>query len=266
MFDSSLMSVSFAIASSLLCLGAIWLNWKKSSRLSVAAAAAVIPKFRAVAILAILLSSSLVHAADLSTYRGLKFGINVSDAAKLAGARPGDLKLVHQRPSTIQEMIWQPRSPVFNEPGKANSVKEGLLYFFNDELFRIVVTYDRYKVEGMTADDMIEGISTIYGPATKPAAEIAFISNYSKVAPVVARWEDAEYSYDLVRSGDRSTFALVLYSKRLDARAQTAILESIRLETLDAPQRELARQTQKLDDARLLLEKARTANKLNFRP
>jgi hypothetical protein len=59
---------------------------------------------------------------------------------------------------------------------------------------------------------------------------------------------------------------LVLYSKRLDALAQTAILESMRLETLDAPQRELAKQTQKLDDARLLLEKARTANKLNFRP
>jgi hypothetical protein len=123
MFDSSLMSVSFAIASSLLCLGAIWLSWKKSSRLSVAAA--VIQKLGAVAILAILLGSSLVHAADLSTYRGLKFGINVSDAAKLAGARPGDLKLVHQRPSTIQEMLWQPRSPVFNEPGKANSVKKG---------------------------------------------------------------------------------------------------------------------------------------------
>ncbi|HEV8147004.1 MAG TPA: hypothetical protein VGP79_11510 [Bryobacteraceae bacterium] len=264
MFDSSLMSVSFAIASSLLCLGAIWLSWKKSSRLSVAAV--VIQKFGAVAVLSILMGSSLVQAADLSTYRGLKFGINVSDAAKLAGARPGDLKLAHQRPSTIQEMLWQPRSPVFNEPGKADSVKEGLLYFVNDQLFRIVITYDRYKVEGMTADDMIEGISTTYGPATKPAAEIAFISNYSKVARVVARWEDAEYSYDLVRSGDQSTFALVLYSKRLDALAQTAITESLRLETLDAPQRELARQAKKVDDARLLLEKSRSENKLNFRP
>jgi hypothetical protein len=145
-------------------------------------------------------------------------------------------------------------------------VKDGLLSFFNGELFRIVVTYDRYKVEGMTAEDMIQAISTTYGTATRPTAEIAYHSNYGEVATVVARWENAENSYDLIRTGDRSSFAMVLYSKRLDALAQAAIVESARLDAQEAPQREVDKQKKREEDERLVLEKARSVNKPNFRP
>ncbi len=141
-----------------------------------------------------------------------------------------------------------------------------MLCFFNGELFRIVVTYDRYKVEGMTAEDMIEAISATYGTATRPAAEIAFHSNYAEVATVLARWEDSEYSYNLVRTGDRSSFAMVLYSKRLDALAQAAIVEAVRLDAQEAPQRELEKQKKRAEEEHLVLEKARSVNKPNFRP
>src|SRR6476661_1994749 len=109
----------------------------------------------------------LLHAADLSSYRGLKLGMSLAAAAKQAGTKPSEARLLHQRPAVIQEMNWELRAPIQVNP-KPDPVKDGLLSFFNGELFRIIVTYDRYKVEGMTAEDMIQAISATYGPATMP--------------------------------------------------------------------------------------------------
>jgi hypothetical protein len=213
-----------------------------------------------------ILGTSAVSAGDLSHYRGLQLGMSLTAAAKEAGTTPTQARIVHQRPALIQEMEWRPRPSGLAEPVKADSVRDGLLCFFNGELFRIIVAYDRYKVEGMTAEDMIEGISAAYGLARRPVTEIAFHSDYGEVAAVIARWEDADYSYDLVRTGDRSSFAMVMYSKRLDALAQAAIVEAVRLEAQEAPQRELEKQKKREEEERLALEKARSVNKANFRP
>ncbi|MBK5295141.1 MAG: hypothetical protein JJE04_26125 [Acidobacteriia bacterium] len=76
---------------------------------------------------------------------------------------------------------------------------------------------------------MIEAISAAYGAATRPAVEIAYRSGYGDAGEVLARWDSA-YSYNRLRTGDRSSFAMVLYSKRLDALARTAISEAVRLD------------------------------------
>jgi hypothetical protein len=219
-----------------------------------------------ISILCAALGTSILCAGDFSNYRGLQFGMNVSAAAKQAGTKPTDVRTAHERPALIQEMEWQPRSRFLADPAKADSVQDGLLCFYNGELFRIIVTYDRSKVEGMTAEDMVEAISLAYGAATKPSVEIAYHSNYGEVATVLARWEDPEYSYNLVRTGNRSSFAMVLYSKRLDALAQEAIVEAVRLDAKEAPQRELEKQKRREEEERLVLEKARLVNRPNFRP
>ncbi len=216
-------------------------------------------------IMCAVLGGSLLGAEDLSTYRGLQFGMNLAAAAKQAGMKPSEARVVHQRPTVIQELQWLPRNSS-GSPFQADPVKEGLLCFYNGELFRIVVTYDRYKVEGMTASDMIQAISATYGIATRPAAQIPYHSIYGEVAEVVARWEDNEYSYNLVESGDRSSFALILYSKRQQTLAEAAIVEAVRLDAQEAPQREVELQQKKEEESRLLLERARSVNKSNFRP
>ena len=218
----------------------------------------------AIALLCGLASTSMLSAADLSSYRGLKLGMSLAAASKLAGTRPTDSRIVQKRPTVIQEMNWELRPAQANP--KPDPVKDGLLSFYNGELFRIIVTYDRYKIEGMSADDMIQAISATYGPATKPTTEIAYHSNYAEVAPVLARWEDSDYSYDLVRTGDGASFALILYSKRLEASALASIVEAARLDAEEAPQRELDKRKKRDDDDRLALDKARAVNKPNFRP
>jgi hypothetical protein len=211
-----------------------------------------------------LLCTSMLGAAELSTYRQLQFGMDVSAAAKQTGMKASEAIVVHHRPALIQELGWQPNS--FGTSGKSDSIKFGRLGFYNNELYRIVVTYDRDRVEGMTADDMIAAISTTYGKATTPKVEIAYESNYAEVAQVLARWENSEYSYNLVRSGYGDSFALVMYSKRLDALAATAIAESTRLNAKEAPQRAVDAARKQKQDETSALDKARQANAPVFRP
>jgi len=118
----------------------------------------------------------------------------------------------------------------------------------------------------MTAQDMIDGISASYGTPTTPTSQIAFRTPYGENSSVLARWEDSDYSCNLVSTGSGSNFALVLFSKRLDALAQDAILEAVRLDAQEAPQRDLDRQKKRDQDEQLSLEKSRSVNKPNFRP
>jgi len=191
--------------------------------------------------------------------------MSLAAAAKQTGTNPDDAKLIHQRPALIQELSWHIDPPALDQTN-ADPVKNVLMSFLNGELFRIVVTYDRHRVEGMTPEDMIAGISASYGIATRPTVQIAYHSNYAEVAPLIARWEDSDYSCNLVRTADRSSFAMILYSKRLDALAQAASVEAVRLDDLEAPQRQIAQQAKQAEEDRAVLDSARSVNKPNFRP
>ena len=91
-------------------------------------------------------------------------------------------------------------------------------------------------------------------------------SIWREVARVLARWENPGYLYDLVRTGDQTSFALILRSKQLDALATDAIVAAEKLDAKEAPERADALQ-RKLDaEARIALEKARATNKSSFRP
>jgi hypothetical protein len=212
------------------------------------------------------LGTSVFYGKDFSQYRGYQFGMPLSAAAEQAGLNPSDAKVVHQRPAVIQELMWRLESPLRAESAKTDPVRDILLRFYSGELFQIVVTYDRYKVQGLTPDDIIRTLSLTYGAATKPTTEILFHSNYGEVAPVLARWEDADYSYNLVRTGDRYSYAMVLYSKRLDALAQRAIVEAARLDAMEAPQKAIDLEKKQAADTQLMLDKARSLNLPNFRP
>jgi hypothetical protein len=203
---------------------------------------------------------------DFSTYRTFHFGSSVAVTAKQAGLQTSDAKIIHQRPAVIQEMEWRPAYVYTPSTEKADPVREGLLRFYNGALFQIVTTYDRQKVEGMSESDMVQALSLAYGTASKPGGEVTFHSYYGETAPVIARWEDSDYSYNLIRTGDQSSFALIMSQKRLEMDAQNAILAANKSEALEAPQKAKDLQTKQESDARLQLNKARSVNVPNFRP
>ena len=214
-------------------------------------------------ILAFVLLTPSLHAADLFRYRDFQLGMNLAAVVKAVGATSPRARIIHERPDLIQQLDWQPeRYPI----ATLDPVKSILFSFCNGELFQMVVRYDRAKTEGLTSEDMIESISATYGTATRPEAEIIFPSIYDESVKVIARWEDSDYSINLVRSSYQPSFGMITVSKRMDAVVRASIAEGVRLDAQEAPQRALDAKKKQQAGESLATEKARTLNKPNFRP
>lgn len=212
------------------------------------------------------LACPMLSAGDLSGYRSFRIGADLATVAAQARMDPSQAKVIHRRPALIQELVWRPQP--FGPSAQAEAVSEVVLSFYNDELYRLVVNYDRYKTEGLTAEDLIEAISAMYGTADKTAAQIILPSLYgnTETLEVLARWEDTERSFSLVRFSHQSSFTLVAVSKRLDTLARAAVIEAVRLDAEEAPQREIELQKKQEEENRAQQDKARRANRPSFRP
>ena len=223
-----------------------------------------------IAVIGVVLSAQLLSAQDLSTYRDFHVGMSLAAVTKQTATDPSEIKVIHQRPALIQQLSWRPRAFRGASSLQTDPAQEIVFSFYNNELFRIVVTYDREKIKGLTEQDVIDGISATYGTATMPAATITsspLSQTYRDDADkVIASWDDGQYSFNLFRSSYGSTFGMVIFSKQLQAQAQAAISEAARLDKQEAPQREVERQKQQEADARAAQEKARLLNKPAFRP
>jgi len=139
--------------------------------------------------------------------------------------------------------------------------------FYDGQLFRIAIDYDRYETEGMTVDDFVKVISANYGAAEKPAPPgKAGEDQYGNLEETVARWQDPQYRFDLVRSSYGPSFKLIGILKKLEASAQATLTEAKRLDDQEAPQREVARIASDKEVERARLQKARLVNTPNFRP
>ncbi len=212
------------------------------------------------------LASPVLSAGDFSRYRSFRLGTDLPTIAEQARMDPSQAKVVHRRPALIQELDWRPQP--LGPSTQAEAVSEVVFSFYNGELYRLVVNYDRYKTEGLTAEDLIAAISESYGSATRDAEEIVLPSIYgdNETLKILARWEDAEYSFNLVRFSHQPNFTLAAVSKRLDVLARAAVIEAVRLDAQEAPQREIALQYRQAEENRVQQEKSRLANKPSFRP
>jgi hypothetical protein len=207
-------------------------------------------------------------ARDLSRYREFQLGMSLVTVAQQADIT-AEARVIHRRPELLQDLMWLPApSRVPGAMTQGDSARKVLLSFYNDQLFRIVVTYDRDRTEGLTAEDMVEAISATYGLPMLPV-----IRNKSSSAPdgnasdkLLAYWEDSQSSLSLFQSSYLSAFGLVVLSKRLDTLARVATVEAILLDEQEAPQREIERQQNQTEESRVKQETARRVNKATFRP
>ena len=216
-----------------------------------------------ISLVMILLSAAMIRGQDLSKYRNFSLGMSLPELSNQVDLRPLQTKLIQKHPAVIQELTcWLRDSSDYSL--QTDSVRQIFFSFYNGELFRILVTYDQYATHGLTAEDMVQAISTKYGTATRPAVEISFPTNelYRSTEKVVARWEDSQYSINLVRSRFLNSFALVMFSKPLDAQAEVAIAKSLKPEGQEDQQKEIDRQKNETDN----LEATRQENRKIFHP
>ncbi len=219
-------------------------------------------------VLLVVASTPAGQAQDLSEYRGFRLGMTVAAVAQAARLPVTSVRLVHQRPQVIQELEWRPQ----RDAGAAalETVRTVRFAFYDGRLYLIAVAYDRDRIEGMTAGDLIESISTSYGRAILPSTQIGNKPALRQLASAsesteTARWEDSQNTLTLVETMYPSGFGLVLLARQPDQLARAAIVESTRIDASEAPQRELDRQQVLADDERTKAEKARRTNKPVFR-
>lgn len=155
----------------------------------------------------LLVLAPLVRAQDLSKYRHFTLGMSLTKLLERTDQTMTDVKMVYGRPALIQELTWWPPSVPGTSP-RSDSVEQILFSFYNGALFKISVTYDRPSTEGLTEEDMVKSISAKYGPATiaPPEIDSPTSDRYNSKPKPVASWEDAEYSFSLVRSSFGDAF------------------------------------------------------------
>jgi hypothetical protein len=217
----------------------------------------------AIALALFMFSAPLIYGQDLSKYRNFSFGMSLASVSKQVGRHPIEAEVIYQQPALIQELTWYPPQP-YDTSSPAEPVEKVLFSFNNGELYRMLVTYDSSAIKGLTDEDMIRVVSAKYGVATRPVTSVNFPTNpsYRASEKVVARWEDSQYSFNLLRPSASNTFAIVMFDKRLDAQAGAFIAESVLVEQLEAPQEEADRVKKQADD----LERDRQKNLKTLRP
>jgi len=212
-----------------------------------------------------------LEGQDLSRYRTFELGSDLTSVASLTGAASAEAKMIHQRPALLQDLQWRPSRWV---PGlttmSTDPVDQILFSFYNNQLFRVVVDYSHERTEGMTDADIIEAISESYGTPFAPTPR-GVVRAQSRLetdsGSPVARWGDAEHGVVLYRTSSYGkALRLIVTKAPLDDLARKAEAEAMRLDDLEAPRREIARQQKERDDGRAAAEKARVVNKPVFRP
>jgi hypothetical protein len=200
-------------------------------------------------------------------YRNFEFGMSLEAVAAEAQVTSKSAQTIHTAPNLIQMLHWD--APGYlSSSADTDPVRSIRFTFYDNQLFKIIATYGRREVEGMTSEDMIEAISAVYGPSSRPDETIVVTAStiYEDRQKVIARWVNNGNVFDLFQSSYGGEFGLAGYSEKLDALAAISIREAKRLDTLAAPQREIDRQRKEADEQRIREEAARSLNRPNFRP
>ncbi len=211
----------------------------------------------------LLLMVSMLRAQDFSKYRNFSLGTNLAAVLKHTDQRLVDVKATHDGSLLFQELTWHPANGI-GVSYRSESIDELVFSFYKGELYKMLVTYERASTEGLTADDMVKSISAKYGPATTVALEIDSAGNeqYEVRQKPVASWEDSQYSFNLVRSSFSNAFELVIYTKRVNAEADAALAQAVKVDLQEAPQKAVEREKKEADDREVM----RQRNQKSFRP
>jgi hypothetical protein len=217
----------------------------------------------------LILAALAPQAQEALRYRDFQLGSTLASVAKLTGAMASAATVVHQRPAVMKDLEWRPRYFSGGVSPQTDPVDVILFKFYDDQLFRVVVDYDRNRTEGMTEEDMVEAISATYGPvSSKPVPKVSRgpAVTYGSPDTPLAIWGDAAASVTLLRVAYPKSFKLVVSSTALEGLARTAVADAVRLDAQEAPQRELARQKKESAETLAAEQKAKIENKAVFRP
>ena len=204
-------------------------------------------------------------AAALSSYRGITLGDSVQVVADHLKIPVTDVKVVHERPTVVQQITWRPSRFVSGTAVERDALAEIILTFNLGRLARIEVVYDRERTQGLTNADLVEAFTAVYGPSLLLSTPIRTTTAASDLE-TIGSWTDPETLVLLWRERYPSRVGLRLTSIDGDRALQDAISGGARLQASEAPARELAIRAAEAAAIQARDEKLRRDNKAAFKP
>jgi len=159
-----------------------------------------------------------LSAQDLSRYRSLSLGMNLTTTLKQTGQELQHVDVLCEHPAVIQNVTWWPRSTPVNTR-RSESVEQMLFYFFNGELYKISVIYDQHAIGGLRDEDIVESISGLYGePSTiAPNPARATEHRFDMKQRLIASWTGSQYTVRLLGDPFAYDMELLLFSQQVNA-------------------------------------------------
>lgn len=127
-----------------------------------------------------------------SRYRGVMLGDSVEVVVDHLKATPSEVKVVHARPTLVQQLAWRPHQFVSGTTIQPDALAEMLLTFHIGQLARISVFYDRERTKGLTNADLHEALSAVYGTSMLQSTAMGAGSALAADPQVIGRWGDDE--------------------------------------------------------------------------
>lgn len=207
----------------------------------------------------------IAAAPEFTRYRDITLGDGAAAVVERLKVPMSDLKVVHERPTLVQQLTWRPHRFVSGTTVEPDPLSEMVLTFHLGRLAHIAVVYDRDRTAGLTDADLHEVFAKAYG--TSQLLPTPRAPARSTTEPeVVGRWGDDDTLVLLWRESYPSRIKLTIASIAADRVMQAAIGDGVRLDATEAPSRELARRAAEEEALRLRNEKLRRDNKAGFKP
>lgn len=213
-----------------------------------------------------LLPLTTTTEAPLSHYRGVTLGDSVQVVTDRLQLGPSDIKVVHERPSLVQEVTWRPRRFISGSTVESDPLAEMVLTFHAGKLARIAVAYDRERTQGMTNADLHEALSSVYGVSTLLSKPMQPTVNASTERQTFGRWEEGDTLLLLWREQYPSRVGLTITSVAADVLLRDALARGAKLFADEGPARDKARLAGEAAAVQARDEKIRLDNKTKFKP
>ena len=214
---------------------------------------------------AIVASAGPLQASpSFSLYRGVTLGDSLATVMTQLGAEAASLKVVHERPSLIQEVTWRPQQHVSGLSVAADPLSEMVLTFHAGQLVRIAAIYDRDRTQGLTDADLRELVSAVYGLALLPSR--AATTNALVERRIIGSWGDHDTLVALWADAYPRRLGLTISAHAAAARMDEAAAISA---GLDAAQEPARRRALEAASAAAIVDREaliRAQNKARFKP
>jgi hypothetical protein len=201
-----------------------------------------------------------------SRYRGVTLGDSVQVVVDQLKATLSDVKVVHTRPTLIQQLTWRPHQFVSGVRIEPDPLAEMVLTFHLGRLARIAVVYDRERTAGLTNADLHDALTSVYGTSMLLSTPMLTTLALPAVPETIGGWGDGETLVLLWRETYPDRVRLTITAIAADQAMQDAIADAKRLDTSEAPGRDLARRVAEAAALRTRDENARRDNKATFKP